>query len=314
MERRQINPAAGESRPLRILVAWGSERGGTEGIARIIAEVLEQEGFDVAAQPAKSVRDVRGFDAVIVGGALYANRWHRGARTFVERNVEALRRIPVWLFSSGPLDTSTDQRQIPPVPQVVVLMERIGACGHATFGGRLLPDARGFPAAAMAKTHSGDWRHPEQIRAWAASLARDIPIARPKIASDPPARSWQRWAAHALAGWASCALLMGGLLWLGPRAVAVAVHAGLAPLIFTLLAVHYFRARGARGPLPTALAWTAMVAALDAAVVAGAVLRDFSMFASVAGTWLPLGLSFLAIWVTGAILSTMPWPKAASRT
>ena len=46
-----------------------------------------------------------------------------------------------------------------------------GARGHVTFGGRLRPDATGFPANAMARKLSGDWRDPDQIRGWAASVA-----------------------------------------------------------------------------------------------------------------------------------------------
>jgi menaquinone-dependent protoporphyrinogen oxidase len=313
MDPRPDAAAAGRVHPTRILVAWATRRGGTEGIARIIAESLAEDGFDVVVQPAHSVRDLDRFHAAIVGGALYANRWHHDARRFVERNVASLRRIPVWLFSSGPLDDSAEQQQIPPVTQVAVLMERIGACGHATFGGRLPADARGFPAAAMAKTQSGDRRNPERIRAWAGSLARDIPIAQPRIANEPAARSRLRWATHGLAGWALCAILMGGLSQLTSRDVAVAVHAGVAPLIFMAVAVHYFRAWGAREPLPTALAWTALVVALDAGLIAGVVLRDFAMFESFVGTWLPLGLIFLATWVTGMIVSMLPRSGRALR-
>jgi menaquinone-dependent protoporphyrinogen oxidase len=79
----------------------------------------------------------------------------------------------VWLFSSGPLDGSAAE-DIPPVPQVQELLERIGARGHVTFGGRLSADAKGFPASAMAKTHAGDWRDPERIRGWAADVAMDL--------------------------------------------------------------------------------------------------------------------------------------------
>jgi menaquinone-dependent protoporphyrinogen oxidase len=174
---------------MRVLVAWGSKRGGTEGIARIIGEELEANGMDATVKPASEVRDVEGFDAAIVGGALYANRWHRDAHRFVARNIAGLRRIPVWLFSSGPLDDSADRSNIPPPTEVAVLMERIGARGHATFGGRLNADARGFPAAAMAKTRSGDWRNPDRVRGWAADLANVLPNARPGTAIDPPARS-----------------------------------------------------------------------------------------------------------------------------
>jgi menaquinone-dependent protoporphyrinogen oxidase len=120
------------------------------------------------------VRSLAGIDAVIVGGGLYANRWHRAARRFVLRHREALRQLPVWFFSSGPLDDRADREILAPPGQVQRLMERVGALTHVTFGGRLSPDARGFPASAMARTHAGDWRNPERIRAWAAELARRL--------------------------------------------------------------------------------------------------------------------------------------------
>ena len=136
---------------MRVLVTWGSKLGGTKGIARMVAEELECRGVEVAFLPASQLSGVKGFDAAIIGGALYASRWHKAAVHFVERNVEALRHMPVWLFSSGPLDPSADQQSIPPVRDVAALMERVGALGHATFGGRLPADAKGFPASAMAK-------------------------------------------------------------------------------------------------------------------------------------------------------------------
>ena len=148
---------------MRVLVTWGSKLGGTKGIARIVAEELEYRGVEVTFVPAAELGSVKGFDAAIVGGALYASRWHKAALKFVSRNAEALRRIPVWLFSSGPLDNSADVRSIPPVKDVAVLMERVGALGHATFGGKLPADAKGFPASAMAKEHAGDWRNPDRV-------------------------------------------------------------------------------------------------------------------------------------------------------
>jgi hypothetical protein len=33
------------------------------------------------------------------------------------------------------------------------------------------------------------------------------------------------------------------------------------------------------------------------------------MFTSVAGTWLPFLLIFMATWITGFLMSTMPWAK-----
>jgi len=183
---------------MRILITWGSTRGGTEGIARTLEEGLVQEGHAVQLLPLKQALRAHDFDAAIVGGALYANRWHHHARRFVNRRERDLQKVPVWFFSSGPLDDSGDREEIPPTAQVKVLMERVGAQGHVTFGGRLTPDARGFPASAMAKKHSGDWRNPARIRQWASELSRALPTARPRPAIVPKGHSLADLFGHAV--------------------------------------------------------------------------------------------------------------------
>jgi menaquinone-dependent protoporphyrinogen oxidase len=291
---------------MRVLVTWGSRLGGTEGIARIVADDLKSRGVDVAVMPAAQLRGVGGFDAAIVGGALYASRWHKAAVRFVSRHIAGLRRIPVWLFSSGPLDASADRETIPPVKDVAVLMERVGALGHTTFGGKLPTDARGFPASAMAKKHAGDWRNPARVHAWAAEIASALPGARPGEVHEPAGRSLGRLIAYGAAGWALCAITMAALLPAGPLWLALTLHAIAAPVIFAALSRSYFSAPGARQPLLAALAFTAVVAGLDAVVVAGLVLRSFDMFSSVVGTWLPFALIFLATWASGEILAMIP--------
>jgi menaquinone-dependent protoporphyrinogen oxidase len=156
---------------MRVLIAFGSKRGGTAGLADMIGDVLREAGSETVVSPANGIYDLAEFDAVIVVGALYSNRWHRDARRFVRRNTAALRELPVWLVSSGPLDDSAEHKDIPPTKQVAKLANRIGARGHATFGGRLSAHATGFPASALAKTHAGDWRSPDHVRRWAESLS-----------------------------------------------------------------------------------------------------------------------------------------------
>lgn len=291
---------------MRVLVTWGSKNGGTAGIGNIVADELRAQGHEVVAVPAGSARDLEAFDAVIVGAGLYANRWVASARRFVNLHVETLRRRPVWMFSSGPLDDSASRAEIAPTRQVMILAERVGAQGHATFGGRLAPDVKGFPAAAMARTMSGDWRDPERIRTWARAIAAELPRAVPGPAVDHEARSVPRLVLFGLAGWTACALTMALLLRLAGASTAIAIHAVAAPLIFGLLAWRYHVRRGARDPLPTAVVWTGIALGLDLVV---AFLSSNGMFRSVTGTWLPLALIFLATWVTGVMLSTLPWPR-----
>lgn len=155
---------------MRALVVFGTERGGTEGIAERVAETLRSMGIEVDLRQAWAARALDAYDAVLVGGALYAFQWHADARRFVLRHRDALRSREVYFFSSGPLDDSAARRVIAPVHEVGQLMAYVGARGHATFGGRLAPDAKGFPASAMAATQAGDHRDWAQIEAWAREV------------------------------------------------------------------------------------------------------------------------------------------------
>ncbi len=294
-----------------VLVTWGSKLGGTEGIARIIADTLEQQGFEVTAEPVEKVTGVKAFDAVIVGGALYANRWPGKLRRFVNRNIAQLRKVPVWFFSSGPLDDSAEKRDIPPPNQAAVLADRVGVKRHVTFGGRLEPDAKGFPAAAMAKKLSGDWRNPERIRDWATKLARELPTAAPGTYVEHAARSLIRLLGYGVLGWAAAAALAGAILPWGGFGAALAVHAIVLPIIFIFLAWRYFRVLGSRDPLPTAAIWTGLTAALDLSIAARFTEHGLQFLTSMLGAWLPLLVVFLATWFTGLLISTMPWPKPA---
>jgi menaquinone-dependent protoporphyrinogen oxidase len=159
---------------MRVLITYGSKRGGTEEIARRIGDTLVERGFDTRVIAAKGAPAPAGFDAAVIGGALYAMHWPRDVRRYVKRNGEVLERMLVWMFSSGPLDESAREHTIPPVRQVQRLMQRVGARGHMTFGGRLASDAHGFPASAMAKKHAGDWRDTVQIHEFATAIADEL--------------------------------------------------------------------------------------------------------------------------------------------
>lgn len=160
---------------MRVLVVYGSKRGGTAGLAEMVGRALVGEGIEVDVRPAKvRSRDLTGYGAVIIGGALYTNRWHRRARRFVSRHRHALTNMPVWMFSSGPLDDSAKGGDLPPVAQVSRLMDSVGARGHTTFGGRLAANAKGFPASAMAKNRAGDWRDENQVQRWSHQIAIEL--------------------------------------------------------------------------------------------------------------------------------------------
>jgi menaquinone-dependent protoporphyrinogen oxidase len=158
----------------RVLVAYGSKRGATAEIAEWIGTALRDAGLEADVRPARGATPASSYDAVIVGGALYAGRWHRDATRFVRRYRSRLLHLPVWLFSSGPLDRTAKEGELPPVAGVAKAAGRIGAQGQVTFGGRLSADADGFIASKIAQRQGGDYRDRDNVRAWAAGIAEEL--------------------------------------------------------------------------------------------------------------------------------------------
>lgn len=200
---------------MRVLVTFGSKRGGTEDLAQAIGATLREAGHHVDVADARVPEGLDAYDAVVVGGALYAFRWPWRVYRFLGRHFDELERMPVWFFSSGPLDDSAHEQVIPPVKSVKRWMKRLHARGHVTFGGRLAPDAKGFVAQAMVKNgHVGDFRDFDEARAWAFDLAAELHalpdrVVRPARASE--GRRWIRRAVTMLCLFTGLTALAGGL-------------------------------------------------------------------------------------------------------
>lgn len=159
----------------RVLVTYGTKNGSTAEIAEWIGDALRQYGIQADVRNATEVRDIDPYDAVVLGGALYAGRWHREARRFVRRHDRVLVDRPVWLFSSGPLDASANERNVPAAPGVHRIAVRLDVREHTTFGGRLQEGAKGWIAGRiLASGKGGDYRDPERIRAWARDIAAEL--------------------------------------------------------------------------------------------------------------------------------------------
>ena len=182
---------------MKVLVVHGSKHGGTAGIASIVGNRLCLAGHHVEIRGASEIghADLRLYDGIVVGGALYKSRWPRRLRQFVSDNADGLRARPVWFFSSGPLDNSALSGAIQPTPEVQELMDLVGARGHITFGGRLQPAGRGPLRYLTPHKPSGDWRDRNSIRNWAdgiASLIKDNAFDAAQPFEEPAARTLRR--------------------------------------------------------------------------------------------------------------------------
>ncbi|MDR1824689.1 MAG: flavodoxin domain-containing protein [Bifidobacteriaceae bacterium] len=159
-----------------VQIVYGSKWGGTKGLAEMIGAELTKRGDTVSVADAAQAGLDPDAQAVIVAGALRVGRWHEAATEFVKKHAKALRELPVWLVSSGPLDDSAEKQELPPPPGVAKLAQSIGARGCATFGGVLDESATGFIGKALVKNgKTGDFRSPHHIATWVDAIEKDLP-------------------------------------------------------------------------------------------------------------------------------------------
>ena len=161
---------------IRVLVAYASKHGSTEGIARHIAARLVERGARSEVTPAADITDLEQADAVVLGSAVYAGSWMKEATEFVDRHERALTELPVWLFSSGPLgDQLADDEEQP--RQLAGIRDRIAPRDHRVFSGALDTAALGFGERMIVKAvkaPDGDFRDWDEIAAWADEIAESV--------------------------------------------------------------------------------------------------------------------------------------------
>jgi hypothetical protein len=104
---------------------------------------------------------------------------------------------------------------------------------------------------------------------------------------------------HAFVGWLSCGAVIAIGRSLLSMPVTLIIHAALAPVIFALITLFYFRKFSHYSPIFVASFFLTFVMGLDFFVVALLIEKSFSMFASVIGTWIPFLSIFLATCLTG---------------
>ena len=159
---------------MRVLVTAASRHESTREIAEAIAAGLVDRGIESVALGVDQVTTLDGFDAVVLGSAVYMGRWLAEARRFAQIHASALCSLPVWLFSSGPVGPA--DHPIPPgTPADVPVITRLTrAIGHRTFPGRLDMKRLHFTERAMARTiHApgGDSRDWNAIGEFAGEIA-----------------------------------------------------------------------------------------------------------------------------------------------
>jgi menaquinone-dependent protoporphyrinogen oxidase len=159
---------------VRVLVTAASRHGATHEIADAIAAGLERRGVEAGVEHAEELTSLNGYDAFVIGSAVYVGRWLDTARELVESHASALAERPVWMFSSGPLGPPDALKPEGDPVDVAALTEAVGAEDHRVFAGRLDRELLSFGEKAVivaVRAPEGDFRDWGAIDEFAGEIA-----------------------------------------------------------------------------------------------------------------------------------------------
>jgi menaquinone-dependent protoporphyrinogen oxidase len=169
----------------KVLVAYASMHGSTGEVAQAIGQVLSNAGASVDIRLVRSVKDLRPYQAVVIGGAVRSDRWLQEAKEFVAGNRAFLSIVPTAYFVTcltlvRPTEENQKKAQsfLDPVRTEV---PEVRPFSTGLFAGVL--DLNRYSAAIAAVMRykmwvggieEGDYRNWQAIHAWADQLRSAI--------------------------------------------------------------------------------------------------------------------------------------------
>jgi len=158
---------------MKVLIVYASKYGSTVDVAAAIAETLRVRGHAAHVHEAGTAPAPDGYDAAVIGSAIYVGSWLKAASAYLEAHAAALREVPVWLYGVGPLGFEDPQPAGDPA-QAPALVAAVAARGYVTLTGALDRSRLSLVdrlITRVVKAPDGDFRDWEAIRAWVHGIA-----------------------------------------------------------------------------------------------------------------------------------------------
>jgi menaquinone-dependent protoporphyrinogen oxidase len=164
--------------PGSILIAYATKHGSTREVADSLAAALSAHDLDVATLPAPEVDDLSPYDGIVVGGSLYAGRWHPDALDFLKRHRGALETVPVAVFAMGPrtMDPKDVAQSRAQLDHALAKVSGVAPFAVTIFGGVLDPRKLRFPFNRMPASDARDWN---AVHAWAKDVSQAFKYGKP---------------------------------------------------------------------------------------------------------------------------------------
>lgn len=168
----------------KVLVAYASTHGSTQEVAESVAKTLREYGLLVDLLPARNVRTLAGYQAVVLGSPIYMFHLHKDALRFLSRHQKALSGdIPIAIFAGGPFASGDDkesqdekawQEVHKQLDQELAKYPWLKPVSLQIIGGKFDPSNLRFPwnmIPALKQMPPSDLRDWEDIHGWAKGLA-----------------------------------------------------------------------------------------------------------------------------------------------
>ncbi len=165
----------------KVLVAYASTHGSTQEVVEAVAAALREQELTIELQPARNVRILDGYRAVVLGAPLYMFHLHKDALRFLSRHRIALSSgLPIAIFAGGPIASDEEKEWQEVRKQLDRELAKFPWLKPVTVevvGGRFDPDRLHFPwnlIPALRRMPASDLRDWEAIHHWASELAAQL--------------------------------------------------------------------------------------------------------------------------------------------
>ena len=158
----------------RILVTYATRAGSTVDVAAAIGETLSGRDFNVDVKSVKDNPPLDNYKAVIIGSAVRMGSWLPEALNFVKSNQEALKKLPVALFSVHMANTADDETsRSNRLAYLKAIRPLLDPVDEAFFGGKMDFSRLSFldrVICRLLKSQEEDRRQWDKIRGWGQTI------------------------------------------------------------------------------------------------------------------------------------------------